>query len=654
MNLQPLYDVKSRLEQAAIAGTGLLAEDFRLQRAAESLKPLAAASPVFAKIDNGLQKLLSASGEERSGQLLDLLALVDAVAYTQGSSGMEGELLPLSGTGVGTCEPLSYGQLQPLLEALSSTGGGRMNLIKDMWENHPEYFGDFRVLPSLAAGLGEGYAELAALIEDILKAQSPEITVLLKKDFDPAGKKDMVRRVEVISALEGRKATDWLKEVLPEAKKDVRGAIITALGADPQNGEFLLELCKGERGASREAVLESLALQEGMEVQKFWEKEVAKNGSLVRFLAPASFDWASDLVAAGLQSRIEQALADAKPLTQESLDELYLWLSAAKYKASPAMQDFWRWAGEHLNAVSQITAADGKSPKFDGQLIDGLFSILCVTAPLSELCLELWEKDKKGPRFLPHAVIASLFTRPAAEVYDRFAPYVLTSKPLVGSKQKQELHDAVLKGLSCIYWNQEQERYAVHYTNAVSFVPSASCLFLYAPSAGDLSIAEPLDPKWIGRLTEAVWKPSFDRQKMPFQAGELVDSFDACLAGLVNPADEVMLQAIVPWLRRQAVETGAWIAYSRWLLQFGVSPKGILADSMKKSKRSPQLYHVWDLLRAVSETLQPEETAALLEEIRDAGFFCKDEQVRETVFNKTIVDLRDGKPFPEWNAWWKA
>ena len=60
MNLQPLFDVKTRLEQAAIAGTGLLAEDFRLQRAAEALKPLAAASPVFAKIDSGLQNLLAA------------------------------------------------------------------------------------------------------------------------------------------------------------------------------------------------------------------------------------------------------------------------------------------------------------------------------------------------------------------------------------------------------------------------------------------------------------------------------------------------------------------------------------------------------------------------------------------------------------------
>ena len=76
MNLRPLYDVKERLEQAAIAGVGLLAEDFRLSRAAEQLKPLAGASPVFGKIDAGLTQLLSAPAGERSGLLLDVLALV--------------------------------------------------------------------------------------------------------------------------------------------------------------------------------------------------------------------------------------------------------------------------------------------------------------------------------------------------------------------------------------------------------------------------------------------------------------------------------------------------------------------------------------------------------------------------------------------------
>lgn len=640
MNLQPLFDVKARLEQAAIAGTGLLAEDFRLQRAAENLKPLAAASPVFAKIDSGLQTLLSAPAEERSGQLLDLLALVDAVVYTQGTSGIAGELTPLP-AGVGTCAPLSYGQLQPLLEALTSTGGGRTNLIKDVWENHPEYFGDFRVLPFVILGLGESYAELADLIADILKAQPPEITPLLKKDFDPAGKRDMVRRVEVISALEGPAATSWLKEILPEAKKDVRTAIITALGADSQNTEFLLELSKSERGSNRDAALQSLALQEGDEIQKFWNKEVSKNSRSVRFLAPSFSGWASDLTAAGLRDRLEKALAASKPVSMEDEEELRLWLDAANHKSSPAMLDFWRFADEHSDSISQLKNHNGRPLEFDTQLADRLFYFLCDTGtePLCNLCRELWEKNTGQSRWLPHAFLAALLTRPAAEIYDCFSSYVPTTKPLAGSKQKQEFNDAVLKGLSRVAWNEKQNRYVI--------------------TTGNLPLANPLDSRWIERLTGAVWKTSFDRnllpfdrQQLPFYIGEQVDSFDTCLVRLVNRSDKGMCQIIIPWLRKRAVETGFYSTYSLWLLHFDVSPRGILADSMKKSKRAPHLYTVWSLLDKASETLPPEEIAFLLEEIQTTGLFRKSpDETGETVFMKTIADLRAGRPFPEWNAW---
>ncbi len=84
MDLQALYDLKERLEHTAIAGTGLLQEDFRLKRAVEALSPLAAASPVFGKIASAAQELLSAPAEGRGARLLDVLALVDAVAYTRG------------------------------------------------------------------------------------------------------------------------------------------------------------------------------------------------------------------------------------------------------------------------------------------------------------------------------------------------------------------------------------------------------------------------------------------------------------------------------------------------------------------------------------------------------------------------------------------
>ncbi len=640
MNLQPLFDVKTRLEQAAIAGTGLLAEDFRLQRAAEALKPLAAASPVFAKIDSGLQNLLAAPPEDRSGQLLDLLSLVDAVSYTQGACGMDGELTPLP-AGFGTCAPLSYGQLQPLLEALTGTGGGRMNLIRDMWENHPEYFGDFRVLPALIPGLGDGYAELAELISDILKAQRPEIAALLKKDFDPAGKKEMVRRVEVISALEGSAATPWLKEVLSEAKKDVRTAIITALGTDSDNTDFLLQLSKGERGSNRDAALKSLALQEGEEVQEFWKRELQKNSSSVHFLEPASSDWASDLTAAGLQEQLRRALANPKPMSPEFQEELLLWLHASYHKSSPAMLDFWRWADKHLEEIGRLQTHKSMPLTVDQRLTDMLFFSLRDTKQLCDLCFELWEKDTENPRWLPHAFLAALLTLPAEEVYDRFSPYVLTAKPLTENKRKRELSDAVLKGLSRVYWDKEQNRYAT----------APSTFSFLAGAAEGPAPAQPLDPRWIRRLIDAVWKPSLDRQPTPFQTGELVDGFDTFLARLVNRSDEAMCRIIIPWLRRRALETGFWNSFSRWLLYFGSSPLGILADSMKKSKRAPYLYSVWSLLDEASKTLPAQEMILLLEEIQAGEFFTQKKEVKETVFTKTIVDLQAGRPFPEWHTW---
>ena len=49
MNLTALYELKEQLETAAVSGCGLMREDFRLKRAIEQMKPLAAAAPVFPK-----------------------------------------------------------------------------------------------------------------------------------------------------------------------------------------------------------------------------------------------------------------------------------------------------------------------------------------------------------------------------------------------------------------------------------------------------------------------------------------------------------------------------------------------------------------------------------------------------------------------------
>ena len=261
MNLQALYDLKERLEYAAIAGTGLMQEDFRLSRAVEALVPLAGVNPIFGKISATVKALLNAPQEERGKRLLDVLSLVDAVVYTQGISNISGELVSAN-PGIGTYVEVSYGELQPLLIALSGSGSGRTSMIQKCYAEHPEYFSDFRVLPHVVSALGDNYGELADFIATILMKQGSAIIPLLKNDFDPAGKMEMTRRVRLIAKLAGESENEWFVSILPDSKKDVRESVIQALSLSQDNGQLLLDLCQSERGKLKEAALRSLAMME--------------------------------------------------------------------------------------------------------------------------------------------------------------------------------------------------------------------------------------------------------------------------------------------------------------------------------------------------------------------------------------------------------
>ena len=632
MNLQPLYDVKERLEQAAIAGTGLLSEDFRLQRAAEGLKPLAAASPVFGKIDTGLTGLLAAPAEERSGLLLDVLALADAVVYTQGKTGMDGELEPLP-AGAGQVQQLSYGQLNPLLTALTTTGGGRMEVVQSAWEDHPEMFTDFRVLPAVVEGLGDSYGELAELNAKILKQMGPAALPLLKEGFDPAGNKSMARRVEVTAALEGAGASPWLREVLPQAKKDVRVSVLTALGDDGENVPLLLELAQTERGANREAVLEGLAGQDGEAIQTFWKQELAAHSQSVKFLEPSNADWAVELVTAGLRQRLEKFLDGEKRPTYEEGTDPTTWCWSLGHKDSPAMLDFWRWADSRMEEIDQLKDEKDRSLFFGVKLTDRLRDIMLHTGPglLRDFCLGLFDSHPAMTRYLHISVQAALLSLPGAAVYEKYSPYLLTEEPTEDAEHKETLNTVLLRALSEVYWNRKQ-----------------GCHVIVMGQA----IAQPLDARWIERLVHAACKPNMGHY-YPFGGGDEVDGFDKNLAELANPNDPEQCAQLVPYLRRRMVETGSWYSYSQYLLRLGGSPKGVLGEAMKKGKPAA-IYYVWFVLNEAYKVLPAAEVAELCREgldakqIRSQG---REAAMAELALPWTIEQLKAGRPFPEWDEW---
>lgn len=307
MDITPIYELKTRLRAAMIAGTNLISDDFRLKKAAENLAPLAASSPVFAKINAMTQKLL----EEKSPEsLLDTITLVDSVLTTLGTTEVKGELESLPDNGISSISVTApYSQLSTVIDALTMPGSGQFNRIVEIRENTPEIFRDYRIKPALIKGLGASYAELADTAANILKGMGKEIIPLVKKDFDPKGKKEMVRRLNVIEDVCGAEENDFYLEQLENAEKDVRKALIYVLRHDEKNIDRLIELTKTEKGKLKTAALAALISFDNEKAAEFFNEYAKKKpAEVIEALHRVSSEWTSELTA----QLINEVLVDDK------------------------------------------------------------------------------------------------------------------------------------------------------------------------------------------------------------------------------------------------------------------------------------------------------------------------------------------------------
>ena len=225
-------------------------------------------------------------------------------------------------------------------------------------------------------------------------------------------------------------------------------------------------------------------------------------------------------------------------------------------------------------------------------------------------------------------------TRSASEVYEEFSPYVLTIKPLLGGTQKQAFHNAVLKGLGRLTRDEATGAYRIDNT---------------------WPTAQPIDSRWFKRLTRAVWKTTGEtRQYARYAAGEGIDQFDMILMRLADTGDEETRRQLIPYLRDRMLETGLPYSYSRFLLQLGGSPKGVLGDAMVKRAGAHYVYDTWNLMSEASKTLSPGEVADLLEEaLRSNAIRKEDAALAQRAIPWTVEQLKAGKPFPDWDDWWK-
>ena len=131
MLLQPLSDLREEINRLMIAGSRFANNDPRLQKLLPIFEKMGEKAPVFQKISGHIEALLKAPTTESAEHLTALSTLLYAVLYTQGKSNVEGDItdqVPMMNIDA-VKTPLTYLELQSTIEALTTTGSGRYEII---------------------------------------------------------------------------------------------------------------------------------------------------------------------------------------------------------------------------------------------------------------------------------------------------------------------------------------------------------------------------------------------------------------------------------------------------------------------------------------------------------------------------------------------
>src|SRR5881409_1023160 len=145
MSLALIEDSAKEVRRLVIAGSPLAVGDFRLKKLIAPLEQAGTKVPVFAQVAKAIGEVVDGKEDDSAARLLNLSTLLNAILYTQGQSGVDGNYRELEVFATNcTSTKTTARVLKPLIEALTASGGGRFEIIKSAWERGA--FNDLRLI----------------------------------------------------------------------------------------------------------------------------------------------------------------------------------------------------------------------------------------------------------------------------------------------------------------------------------------------------------------------------------------------------------------------------------------------------------------------------------------------------------------------------
>ena len=393
MDVNTFYELRTRLYATAAAGCGLIAEDFRLKRALEAFKPMSEANKVFGRLYQMCEKLFHT--ENVAGELVDCIALADALAVTQGSFQDKSECVETDEKLNLKPQIILHSSIQELKNRLKQNDFYSYYTQEDM-----QKILDPRIFLIFIQSLKLGYQDTEDMADILLPPLKGSIRELLKRQVDlsdTSAKNKTAYYVRLIGRLYGYQENDWYLGLIEEENnpKSIRVAAVHALGCSEKNVSQLLELYKNQKGVVKKAVTLVLAKMNPSEAEEIWKKMTHKyKDSYEEFIIQSKSDNCAQFVKESfdeLMKQCEECYQGKKKVDETKIRININWLMGTMHR-KPQLEECFCEFAEKYSYIKEMDTYYDRREDINQVLINNLIE---EDVQYSELIKHLYKKQKE-------------------------------------------------------------------------------------------------------------------------------------------------------------------------------------------------------------------------------------------------------------------
>ncbi|QDU75953.1 hypothetical protein Pan97_29970 [Bremerella volcania] len=470
MSIAVLAQVYDEVRRLSIAGSSVAPGDFRLKKLIAPLEKSGEKAPVFKKVAESVSKVIESNETTSAEALLDLSTLVNAILYTQGEVGAEGDLEPVEQIGEGILPKRTPASLlKSVATALTTAGSGRLELVQESLAQDP--FPDPRLLGPAIDALDGSYYEVGDLVEKaVLPQYGKSIVPIVLEKFDRKGGAGDARRLSLLHRVDPEGAESIIHEVLEDGSSEVKIVAISKL-RDPKSVPFLIEQSKAKASKVRDAAFSALAEIDSDEGAKYLIERMKEKGHLrsiregLKSRHPKAVKVLLDETRAAWQTLLDTKETDKKA-HEAAHTRLVTLLSALEHRSDKETEKLLLELFPQRAAITKAEGKHGAKTCSD-----------CILARMSECSdktreLLIAEHETYEDYELAIAARAALQQDDPAKFYDVFHVYIESGKNAKTKKRSAQskaeaITQAICNEIGSVYhyWyeiiNQEREQEVV-------------------------------------------------------------------------------------------------------------------------------------------------------------------------------------------------